>query len=234
MKYFFIVNVILLQIFFNIASAKTQLESGIKAYDNDDYETAFIALSSTKNENNLQAIFYLGVMYYQGLGNDGDQSLGESLIISSANKGHTEAKIYLAHEYSNGSTSAISRDTALRYLKEASEEGHFYAMYQMGWMFYHGENVDKNLEKAYELFRKSAYSGSVESFYPLALMNYEGTGTSQNYKEAYMWASMAWELYDRDAKSIKDELESKISEFDKEQILESAVKLYAEILTKRK
>jgi uncharacterized protein len=215
-----------------VAMAESDINAGIKAYDEDDYETAFMKLSSINTNGDLKAEFYLGVMYYQSLGNDGNRERGESLIISSAEKGYAEAKVYLAHEYSNGSTKAISHETAFRYLQEAADEKHFHAMYLMGWIYYHGQGVEKNLEKAYELFEKSAYLGSIASFSPLAFMNYEGIGKETNLDEALMWSSMASELKDPDAMEIIDELSGRIDKGDQEEILDRAAKLLLEIVSK--
>lgn len=103
-----------------------------QAFDEGDYETAYAGFYKlAKDEENLAAINYLGVMYYLGYGRERDVQVARQWFEVAANKGFAGAQFNLGNIYANGE--GVQRDftKAYMWLYIADKYGHEQAKKRM-------------------------------------------------------------------------------------------------------
>ena len=96
-----------------------------QAFDEGDYETAYAGFYKlAKEEENLAAINYLGVMHYLGYGRKRDVKVARQWYEVAANKGFAGAQINLGNIYAKGE--GVKRDftKAYMWLYIANNYGH--------------------------------------------------------------------------------------------------------------
>jgi TPR repeat protein len=86
-----------------------------QAFDEGDYETAYAGFYKlAKEEENLAAINYLGVMHYLGYGRKRDVQVARHWFELAANKGFAGAQFNLGNIYTNGE--GVQRDFIKAYM----------------------------------------------------------------------------------------------------------------------
>ena len=96
-----------------------------QAFDKGDYETAYAGFyKMAKEDENLEAINYLGVMYYLGYGRKRDVQAAHKWFEIAANKGFAGAQFNLGNIYANGE--GVKQDPVKAYMwfYIANESGH--------------------------------------------------------------------------------------------------------------
>jgi len=103
-----------------------------QAFNEGDYETAYAGFYTlAKEEENLAAINYLGVMHYLGYGRKRDVKMARQWFEVAANKGLAGAQFNLGNIYVNGE--GVQRDFTKAYMwfYIANEYGHEQAKKRM-------------------------------------------------------------------------------------------------------
>ena len=103
-----------------------------QAFDKGDYETAYAGFYKlAKEEENLVAINYLGVMHYLGYGRKRDVKVARQWFEVAANKGFAGAQFNLGNIYANGE--GVQRDFTKAYMwfYISNEYGHEQAKKRM-------------------------------------------------------------------------------------------------------
>lgn len=86
-----------------------------QAFDEGDYETAYAGFYKlAKEEENLAAINYLGVMHYLGYGRERDVQVARQWFEVAAKKGLAGAQFNLGNIYANGE--GVQRDFTKAYM----------------------------------------------------------------------------------------------------------------------
>jgi TPR repeat protein len=86
-----------------------------QAFDEGDYETAYTGFYKlAKEEENLAAINYLGMMHYVGYGRKRDVKVARYWFELAANKGFAGAQFNLGNIYTNGE--GVQRDFIKAYM----------------------------------------------------------------------------------------------------------------------
>jgi TPR repeat protein len=131
------------------------------AYKNKDYKTAFVELK--KLDNNPQALYLLGNMYYSGTSTSKDSSKAISLWEKSAKMGFIRAQYKLGNVYYQGKGTLKDATKAFYWYEKAAKQGVVKAQFLVGGMCETGEGVQKNSEKALSWYQKAADNGSASA-----------------------------------------------------------------------
>jgi TPR repeat protein len=117
----------------NLLIGCEQLNDPYQAFDKGDYETAYASFYKlAKEEENLVAINYLGVMHYLGYGRKRDVQAARQWFEIAANKGFAGAQFNLGNIYANGEGVQLDFTKAYMWFYIANEFGHEQAKKRMG------------------------------------------------------------------------------------------------------
>lgn len=83
-------------------SALAETETGINAYHNGDYDTAFLEFTAPANAGDPDAQYYFGLLHANGRGTPLSEINAWMWFIKAGNKGHTLAQYELGKIYENG------------------------------------------------------------------------------------------------------------------------------------
>ncbi|MCL1933771.1 MAG: serine/threonine-protein kinase [Candidatus Azobacteroides sp.] len=145
---------------------------GLEAYNRSDYDKADFLFRKVEGLGLADASYYLGEMYYEGLGVPKDFKKGFALVSHAFQAGFQPAGYRLGLVYQNGiggieadKTQAASYfDSSRPIIEKEAEEGNPEWLYVTGNMYRYGNGVVQSENLAVENYRKAA-----EKNYPPAL-----------------------------------------------------------------
>ncbi|WP_102691611.1 tetratricopeptide repeat protein [Rummeliibacillus pycnus] len=177
-----------------IAKADAQLELGkfYKAIGHDDW--AFAWYDAAANQGNIDAKYWLGNYYYDGIVVEEDWEKTFECYKEAALKGHADAMNNYADMYFRGEYVEKDDKRAFELFSIAAELGVAESMYTLGYMFENGVGTEKDLAKSKYWFTQSALAGDVFA------ANRLGHEAFQNNRgdEAIRWYQMAADKQDVD------------------------------------
>lgn len=137
---------------------------GVKAFNKEDYTTAFGKLQEAADNGHTSAQAMLGYCYVNGLGCDVDNKRAANYYEMAANKGDAMAQNNLGHLYEYGKGVKRDGDMALHYYTKAAEQNYSVALYNVGHCFLNAVGVNAvNKVQAGRWFRKAASEGDDEA-----------------------------------------------------------------------
>lgn len=139
------------------------LEKGLAAFAEGDYETALAECQPLADEGNVEAMFCVGRMYANGFGVSMNDSLALKWYGMAAGEGHPEALYNLALMHANGWGVAMNDVPAAGFYRLAAGFGWVPAQTAMGYCYKHGAGVEKDLVKAYMWFDVAAHNGDMSA-----------------------------------------------------------------------
>ncbi|HIF03665.1 MAG TPA: sel1 repeat family protein, partial [Nitrospinaceae bacterium] len=92
----------------------------------------------------VRAQFYLGWMYYKGLGVDQDYKEAVKWFKKSAEQGYANAQYNLGVLYEDGQGVRKDYKQAFKWYRKAAEQGYANAQFNLGFMYDHGQGVRKD------------------------------------------------------------------------------------------
>ncbi len=149
-------------------SEHSQLESGITAYENQEYDTARTLLEPLAESGVAEAQYFMGVMYWYGAGVDLSASEAQvwfaraaKIWQQAASTGDPDAMVEMSLMHRNGF--GVDRDdgAALDWVEAALKENANFvrAVSLMGDHYLDGIGVSANRHQALEWYRKAADLG---------------------------------------------------------------------------
>lgn len=139
------------------------LEKGMAAFSEGDYETALAECQPLADDGNVEAMFCVGQMYANGFGVPMDDALALKWYGMAAGEGHPEALYRLAVMHANGWGVAMNDVPAAGFYRLAAGFGYVPAQAAMGYCYKHGAGVEKDLVKAYMWFDVAAHNGDISA-----------------------------------------------------------------------
>jgi uncharacterized protein len=142
---------------------KGDYQKGLNAYNKADYKTALEEwLPFTKNNPiHAQVQYYLGYMYYKGLGVNISHKKAFEWFTKAANLKNHDAQYHVGLMHYEGQHASKSSINAFFWFEKAALGGYATAQYRLAKLYYDGGNgVTKNLKKAEEWATKSANQGN--------------------------------------------------------------------------
>jgi len=128
------------------------LQKGLDAFAEGDYETALAECQPLADEGNVEAMFCVGRMYANGFGVAMDDALALKWYGQAAGEGHAEAQYNLGVMHANGWGVAMNDVPAAGFYRLAAEQGYVAAQAALGYCYKHGAGVEKDLAMAYKWF----------------------------------------------------------------------------------
>ncbi|MDB2388608.1 sel1 repeat family protein [Alphaproteobacteria bacterium] len=187
----------------------TALKNALSAITNKDYNTAIKILLPIAENGNASADFYLGYLYFNGLGVIANEKQANKFRLSAA-------KIF-KEQAENGNNEAISKlgrilaDSSqldntdfleeLKWLKLASSNGCREASFMLGNIYNTGHKINDtnesdffpiiNKKEAFKWFKISAEQGMAFGMINVASFLRLGTGVELDLKDAFKWYNIA-------------------------------------------
>lgn len=117
--------------------------------------------SQAAEQDDAEALYRLGLLYYYYEDEDGDPVPVESVNFfrKAAKQGHSSAQYYLGKCYYDGLGVDEDEEEAAKWWLLAAEQGHADAQYQLGECYFWGRGVDEDEDES-----SKWYQAAVESF----------------------------------------------------------------------
>ena len=174
-----------------VAAGAADLQSGLKAYKQGDYRSAFDIFSTLAAQGIAEAQYSLGIMYHNGKGVAQDDAKAVYWYRKAAAQGEAGAQFNLGFMYVKGEGVPQDYEKAFYWFRKAAAQGYTSAQYNLGIMYVRGEGVAQDDAKAVYWYRKAAAQGAVDAQFNLGFMYHNGKGVPQDYEKAFYWFQKA-------------------------------------------
>ena len=113
------------------------------------------------NQEDADAQFNLGLLYYHGLGVPHDAKQSVYWYTKAAEQGHVNAQYNLGNIYHNGYGREVPKDSKLAvfWFTKAAEQGFVHAQYSLGRNYQYGNGVPQDYKQAFFWYTKAAEKG---------------------------------------------------------------------------
>ncbi len=198
------------------------VKEGLTALLNKDYDLAAEILIPLSKKDNADALYYLGFLFYYGLGviqnpDEGEKlkkrafkkykALAEQNIAERKNWGEDIKKLGEVLSKSIDGANSLTYLEQIKWLKLALEHGCSHSSFALGQIFNLGEKMVSdeikndnifpaiNKKEAFKYYLISANQGRPEAMFNVATAYQKGTGIKQDNFEALKWFNTAIECY---------------------------------------
>ena len=141
------------------------LETGLAAYFEGDYETSLAECQPLAEEGIAGAQFCVGRLYANGFGVAMNDDLALQWYGRAAEQGHSEAQYSLGLMNSNGWGVAMNNEAAANWYQMAAEQGFVAAQTSLAKLYENGRGVELNFVEAYTWFQIAAQLGDLNAGY---------------------------------------------------------------------
>ena len=141
------------------AAYAQDLDVGIQAYKDGDYEAALSAFFPLAEQGNTRAQFNLGVMHYSGRGVPRDYEKAFNWYRKAAEQGYARAQFNLGDMYYDGRGVLKNYKEGAKWYWKAAEQGYVDAQANLGDMYYNGRGVPQDYVLAYAWFSIASAAG---------------------------------------------------------------------------
>lgn len=170
---------------------KDYYAQGIGAYQQQDYDTAFIQLSISAAQGNDDAYYALATMYKAGLGVDRNLETALYFFQKAALRDHADAHYVLARLYEEGSDPIVAdKPLALFHYYRAAFLKHPEALTDLAYFYARGSYLEKNSEKAVKFYQQAAQLGQPQAQLSLGLY-YDQQAEDHDLEKALFWYQKA-------------------------------------------
>jgi len=158
-------------------------QSGLEAYERDDYVLAMSIWLPLAERGNSEAQNKIGYMYYHGMGVPADKRAAFEWLHASASNGNFEAQRRVAWMYENAEGVDRNLNEAVNWYRRAAGRGNAKAQLRMGKYYLSGKVVTRNDDKAIQWIKSAAQLGEQEAQHLLGSIH----SSMSNNKEAVRW-----------------------------------------------
>lgn len=187
-------------------------EKGMDAFLKADYASALAEWRPLANIGNAAAQFFLGHMYYDGLGVPQSFRSSREWYVRAADQGYAQAQYFLGIKYRQGTTGTpYDRKIAVKWYEKAALQGHVGGILTMSGFYRVGFGVPVDGEKAVAWLKTSANVAPIQR--KLGILYYRGVDKKvrRDYVEAYKWFSLAVKNGDEAIVEWQQEVAKKLS-----------------------
>ena len=153
------VALLIVWVAFATAPAFAGWEEGVDAYNKGDYKTALREWQPLAEQGDVDAQFYLGVMYENGRGLPQDYKEAIKWYKLSAEQGDAEAKYNLGVFYDKGWGVPQDYKEAVKWYRLSAEQGYADAQYNIGVSYELGDGVPQDYVRAHMWINLAASNG---------------------------------------------------------------------------
>jgi TPR repeat protein len=133
----------------SLPSLAGDLEVGITAYKQQDYQAALNAWNRGAQQGDADAEYNLGQLYRLGQGVKINYSAAQSYYLKAAKKNHPLAQLNLGTMYYSGKLGPDQEENAFYWLQKAAENDNAPAQWMTGIMLFNGQGVSQDRITAY-------------------------------------------------------------------------------------
>ena len=149
------------------------LDTGLAAYMEGDYETALAECQPLAEEGNAGAQFCVGRLYANGFGVELNDDLALQWYGLAAEQGHGEALFNLGLMHANGWGVAMNDEEAAKLFLLAAEQGFIKAQTSLAEVYRKGRGIEQSFVEAYTWFHIAAQLGNLDAEYDRDEVAYE-------------------------------------------------------------
>lgn len=163
-----------------------------------DDAKALELMRQAAEQDDAEALFYLGFMYFDDKLAPLDYAQTEALWLKAAAFDFEPAAYSLGSFYYYGYGQAPDYVKSVRWFAKAHELGSSVAGYDLGMLYLYGIEGKPDQVLACEWFEKAAAVGNAEAKYVLGLIYFNGDGVTQDFAKArnYLEQVAEWEYSD--------------------------------------
>ena len=182
-------SVLVLFIFFKSNTLADNFDNAVNEYGKGNYETALnLFLSAIQNEESLDAYYYLGYMYINGLGTEIDEEESHFWFREGAIKGESWSQHAYGRQLIDGTGGIQDNIEGINWIKKSAYAGYIDAQYDLAVSYDLGLNgVIENKKDARYWYYQAAMQGDDEAQFYLGIMFMEGEGGIQDNIEGINW-----------------------------------------------
>ena len=188
-----------------IEVSEDDFHEGVRAYANGDYATAYAKIFPLAELQNADALYFLGLMYYNGHGVEQDYEEAAHTLRQSAKGGNTDAQNLLGVMYDHGKGVPQNVEEAEQWFRRAAAAGHAEAQQNLERLLASieaaaeavtpADDLQKGLaayeagdyETALAILTPLAWAGNADAQNTLGWMYDYGHGVEENDAEAVKW-----------------------------------------------
>ena len=172
------------------------LAEGYKAYLRGEYEIAHAELLAAAQAGDVNASYYLGMLYWDGNGVERDIDTAVVWLSDAAARGHTDAQLTIALAYDSGKELEQNFHLGAGWMTEAARGGNADAQYLLGTYYRDGRGVVQDYREAYAWIERSVMGDRSNALFLDALLllgatREWGRGLPQDLVESYKWYALA-------------------------------------------
>ncbi|EXX71851.1 hypothetical protein GLOIN_2v1784613 [Rhizophagus irregularis DAOM 181602=DAOM 197198] len=148
----------------------------------------------SKNQDKIQYIWFLGLLYYFNIGIEEDFNFKAfNLFLKAANENFPIAQVYLAKCYFEGYGTEIDYNLSFNWCKKSVENDSIIGRLNLGYCYKLGIGTAINKRKAIQLYETAADQENSNAQTNLGIIYEKGEGIKKDLKEAIYWYSKAAE-----------------------------------------
>lgn len=178
------------------APARADLDDAVAAFDVYDYVAAYKELRPLADGGDPVSQYYLGYMYYYGLGVPADYVEAYEWMRKSAEQDDPDAQTFLGDLLYFGEGVPQNFERAAHWYEKAAEQDRPYAEYSLALMRIYGEGLPKAPEEGAAVLRALAEDGLAYAQTSLGHLYETGNGVPQDLAQARAWYLKAAEQGD--------------------------------------
>lgn len=169
-------------------------KAGAGVAQNDDKARELLSLAAAQND--VEAIYYLGFMYFDAP--EPDYNEVKSLWCKAAELGFEPAAYNLGSFYYHGYGGAPDYMQAIAWFQQAHELGSITAAHDLALVYMHGVNGVNNYDLGLSWLEKAVDRGNAGTKYIMGLLYFNGEGVERDYTKArtYFEETAAFEYPD--------------------------------------
>lgn len=160
---------------------------GRELYQQGDYAEAFKSFRLAAYSGDVQAQYWMGVMFREGQGTFTDYAKAMEWFQKAAEQGSYYAENAIGNLYDKGKGVEQDYAEAFRWYEKAAQQGYARAQFNVGNMYYTGQGVEKDYEKTFYWYQKSAEQKDMKGEYGLGILYDFGRGVPQDKEKAVEW-----------------------------------------------
>ncbi|PKP30345.1 MAG: hypothetical protein CVT99_13535 [Bacteroidetes bacterium HGW-Bacteroidetes-16] len=164
-----------------------ELINSADAFNAKDYSKANDWLHKAADKGNSQAMYIIGLLYYNGEGVDQDYNVAFIWSKKAADKGVAGAMNTIGACYANGYGVPVNTTEAINWYKKAAKKGEEKALANLGYCYKNGTGLPKNVSESIIWFTKACEKGNSDACFQIGFLYHDGVEVKQDFQEARNW-----------------------------------------------
>ncbi len=168
-----------------------RLTEAIKFYDVKLYDKALPIMRKFAKKDDPQALYYQGMMAFNGLGMKKDPDLAFDSFQRSAKELNLSAIYMCGICHQTGFGTPKNDQKAFEYFQTAAESNHIEAKIKCAQCYEVGQGVSKNDVKALKIYIELAKQEDAYSAFKIGMAFLDGKGVQKSAESAFQWLNKA-------------------------------------------